>query len=134
MFRAGDTGWGVADLMRAGRPFSAAEAAYTASLSSAVARGLSTAARAHVQDLTTAPGMLVIGADGLIESATAEASAQLPRLYAQGLPRQELGTRRPPEPVHAVPGPDHAGTRQRTESRPLRRAGMALAACLVLRR
>ena len=116
VFRAGDTGWGVADLMRAGRPFSAAEAAYTASLSSAVARGLSTAARAHVQDLTTAPGMLVIGADGLIESATAEASAQLPRLYAQGLPRQELGARQPPEPVHAVAvrartTPGHASVR-----------------------
>jgi DNA-binding CsgD family transcriptional regulator len=102
VFRAGGTAWGVADLMRAGRPFSAAEAAFAASLSSPVAQGLSAAARAHVHDLTTAPGMLVIGADGLIESATAEATAQLPRLYAQGLPSGQLRARQPPEPVHAV--------------------------------
>jgi DNA-binding CsgD family transcriptional regulator len=102
VFRTGGTSWGVADLMRTGRPFSAAEAAFTASLSNPVARGLGTAARVHVHDLTTAPGMLVIGADGLIESATAEATAQLPRLYAQGLPRDQLRARQPPEPVHAV--------------------------------
>jgi len=102
VFRTGDTSWGVADLMRTGGPFTAAEAAFTASLSSKVAQGLSTAARAHVHDLATPPGMLVIGADGLIESATAEAAARLPGLYAQGLPRDQLRPRQPPEPVHAV--------------------------------
>jgi Bacterial regulatory proteins, luxR family len=35
-------------------------------------------------------GLLVIGADGLIESAAAEAAAQLPRLYARGLPSDTM--------------------------------------------
>jgi DNA-binding CsgD family transcriptional regulator len=102
VFRTGQASWGVADLMRTGRPFSPAETAFAASLSATVAQGLSTAARLYSQDLATTPGMLVIGADGLIESATSEATAQLPRLYAEGLPSGQLGDRQPPEPIHAV--------------------------------
>jgi len=102
VFRAGGTVWGVADLIRVGCPFTAVEVAFAASLSGAVARALSTAARVHIDDLTSAPGMLVIGGDGLIESASSEAVARLPRLYAQGLPSDLLPDRQPPEPVNAV--------------------------------
>ncbi len=102
VFRAGTTAWGVADLVRVGCPFSAVEMAFAASLSGVVARALSTAARVHVNDVTSAPGMLVVGGDGLIESASSEAIALLPRLYAQGLPSDQLPDRQPPEPIDAV--------------------------------
>jgi len=110
VFSTGGTCWGVACLTRheGERDFTRDEAAFVGSLCDHVAYGLRTSlllAAVEEAPPAGAPGMVVLGADGAVESISAQAEALLAEL--------ESGWLELPTPVHAVAlRARHAGTEE----------------------
>ena len=102
VFSTGGACWGVACLTRReGEPdFTRAEAEFVGSLCDHVAHGLRSALLLAAVDAARpaeAPGMIVLAADGAVESISAQAEALLAELEPGRMNALEL-----PDPVHAV--------------------------------
>ncbi len=92
-FRSGHSCWAVACLVRPGKlgPFTQAEVQSLRAMVPTAAEAIRCAVtRQDCEQIVTGPAMLVVGPDGCIESATANAETLLTDLHTQGL--QDLPT------------------------------------------